>query len=119
LNSEYIARRAVVSLRPKILAIHSVDKFGAYAETVALSAHTPFEHIANIETASDLARVEVLALEGRGGGPRRDPQSADLGERVDQFLGHAIREVVATRVRADVHEREHCYRALDRFRGGR
>jgi hypothetical protein len=52
----------------------------------------------------------VLALEGERGGPRHDTQSLDFAQRVDDLLGHAVREVLVVRVGAHVGEREHRHR---------
>ena len=84
-------------------------------------AHAALEHRADREPAADASRdVVVRALEGEGGGARDHAQPLDLGQRVDQLVGHSVGEVLVLRVRAEVGEgqdRDRPRRARLRRRG--
>ena len=59
------------------------------------------------ELLPDVAEVLVPPLEGEGGGSTGDPQPLDVRERVQDFLGDPVGEVLLVPRRAHVRERQH------------
>src|SRR5207302_4672889 len=74
------------------------------AQAISVPAHAPFEHGRYVQLLADLANVQVFSLEGEGGGAGDHANSFDVGETVDDLLGHAVGEVLVVLVAAEVHE---------------
>ena len=61
----------------------------------------------NAELTADLLHIDRAALVGKGGVTRDDEEPSDAGERSDDFLDHAVGEILLLGVAADVLERQH------------
>jgi len=90
-----------------VIPVGRIDELRADPDAIARLAHAPFEDGGDAELAADLAGVDVLALEGEGGGARRDSQPGKPAEEVQKLLREAVREVLLLLVRAQVDERQH------------
>jgi len=108
---------AIVALRPQVIPVRHADQLREDPELIALSAHAPFQDGGDVQLRADLPDVEVLALEEECGGAGDDANALDVGERVDDLLGHAVGEVLVLLVAAQVregqhHDRRRCRRGL-------
>ena len=99
---------AVESLGPQVVAVRGVDQLGRDANSVPGAPHAAFEHRAHVQRPGDGPDVLGVAAKRERGGPRRDLQILNPGERVDDLLGESIAEVFILRVGAQVGERQHC-----------
>jgi hypothetical protein len=68
-------------------------------------AYAAFQHGGDVEHPTYFGHRRVLALECERRGTRSHPQTADLGEHVEQFVRQPIREVLIRFVTTAVHER--------------
>src|SRR5690349_4860615 len=62
LHLEYVGKIAVVTLRPQLAASHRVVQLGGYTYTLALLAHTAFDHVTNAKLGGDLLEVYRVAF---------------------------------------------------------
>ena len=69
-------------------------------------AHAAFQDVAHAELPPDLPHVHGAALVGEARIAGDDEQPADLRERGDDVLDHAVGEVVLLRIAAHVRERK-------------
>ena len=84
-----------------------VDELGGDPDPSARFAHAPLEDVAHAEALTDLAEVDVLALEGEGGIAGDHEKPRKLRERGDDVLRDAVGEIFLLRVAAHVVERQH------------
>jgi len=99
--------RPVVGIRPEVEVVGRVHELCGDPEAVTLLPDAALHEVLHPEFRPDLAQVPVLALVGEGGCPSADPDLPDLGERVEQLLGHAVGEEFLVLVPDHVHERKH------------
>ena len=106
LDGEHVVQRAVETLRPAVVARGDLDQLDRHAQPIGGLPDAPFEQRLDAELDAHRAHVRARPPELKGRGSRRDPQAVDVGERVDQLLGHAFAEVVLIASRAHVRERK-------------
>jgi len=82
-----------------------VDELNIDAHAAVAALHAAFEHVADIEFASDLRNVVGLALVGEGGIAGDDERAGEPGEVGGEALGHSFHEVLLLRIAPDVCER--------------
>ncbi len=105
LYGEEFGQRAVVLVRPDMIAARSIDELTGNPNLLAHLAHAALETVGNPEFLADLARIDVAALEREAGIARGHEQFVEAGQLGDQVLGKAVGEVGLVRVVA-----EHCER---------
>jgi hypothetical protein len=93
-------------------ASQRIDQLSGDAHPRSRLAHRAFEHIAHAELATDLLHVNRLALVGKGRYAGDHEEPADAGERGDDLLDHAVREVFLLGVATHVLKRQHRDRRL-------
>ncbi len=106
LDREDVLQIPFVRLRPKVLIPLSVDELGRDQNTRAVAANASLEHVGHGERICDLADREALSLEREGGRAPRHSEVRELRQRVKDFLGNAVGEVLVVGIPAHVEERE-------------
>jgi hypothetical protein len=89
-----------------------VDQLRSDADAVAGFAHRAFQNIADAQFATDLLYVDGLALVGKARIAGDDEEPADAGEGGDDFLDHAVGEILLLGVGTHIGERQHRDRRL-------
>src|SRR6516162_7632140 len=89
-----------------------IDQLRSDPHATARLAHRTFQYIAHAQFAADLLHVDGLALVGKARIPGDDKEPADAGERGDDFLDHAVGEILLLGVAGHVLERQNRYRRL-------
>src|SRR6185369_17925783 len=98
---------AIVFLRPAVIPVTRIDQLRSDAHVVAGTLHTAFEHVRNTERFTDLAQVLRLALERKSRRAPRNLEPWNLRQRVEDFVGDSVAEVIGLRVSAHVDERQY------------
>ncbi len=117
LHDEDVVERAVIRLRPEVVAVRRLDQLRRDADLVAGLAHAALQDVRDVELLRHFLDVDLLALELEGRGARGNSQIGDLRQQVEQLLRQAVREVFLVLARAHVRERQHrdgLGRCLDR-----
>jgi len=98
---------AVVALGPDVSVGGSVDQLHRHVDAVCGAPDGAFEDAVDAELAGDVAHrtIDTFVLHGRGAGD--DAEGAILGERGDEFVGHAVGEIVLRRVAGKITQRDH------------
>src|SRR5262245_43179317 len=106
LNRKNVLQFTVVALRPEVGATDCIDELARYADAIAASANTSFQHVAHAQLAADKPDVGRLAfvLEARVAGD--DEEFREPRQLRDDVFRDAVAEVVLTRVAAEVGEGE-------------
>src|SRR5439155_22733433 len=86
--------------------ISDADQLRGHAHLLAIAAHAAFDNVAHAELAPDLAYIAALALELEDRGACHHVELWNFRQDVEQFLGHAVREIVFVRFATDVDEWE-------------
>src|SRR5205085_9042378 len=75
LNGENVLDRAVVTLRPDVVAVARIDQLRRDAHTIPGLAHAAFENVAYAELTSDLTHIDrfTFVSEGRVAGDDEQP----------------------------------------------
>ncbi len=107
LDREHVVELTIVPLGPELITAGDVDQLRGDAELLPRSAHAALEDGRHVERRADVAHADVLAFEGERRRARRNLQVFHLGDRVDQFFGNAVAEVLHLRVAARVDEWQH------------
>jgi hypothetical protein len=89
-----------------------IDQLPGDAHLRSRLAHRAFQNIAHAELAPDLLHVDGAALVGEGRITGDDKEPADLRQRGDDLLDHAVGEIFLFRVAADIGERQYRNRRL-------
>src|SRR6266851_748401 len=89
-----------------------VDQLAGDAHALASLAHRPFQYVPDAQLAPDLLHVDRLALVGETRISSDDEQPADLGERRDDLLDHAVGEILLLRIAAHIGEGQYRDRRL-------
>jgi hypothetical protein len=118
LNGEHVLRVPIVGVGPEQVPVGHIDQLRREPEPPAGAADAALEHGADLEPLADRPDVFELALERKDRCSRYHVQPADLRQRVDQLVGHAIGEVLVVRVGAQVGKGEHRNGLLDHGPGG-
>src|SRR5215813_1254912 len=106
LQVKYVLQGAIEAVRPNVSASCRIDELPGESHTISCLAHTPLEHVTNAEFARDLFDVDGAALVGEAGVSRDDKQRRKTRQRRDDFIGHAIGEILLFWVRADILKRQ-------------
>ena len=107
LHLEDIRELAVVGFRPEMKTGLRVDELRRDPHLVASLANAAFEHGFDTQLAAHLPDVHVAALVGERRGARRDLQTRNARQQVEQLLGHAVAEIVLGGITAQIRERQH------------
>src|SRR5262249_25166748 len=97
----------VVTVAPDVMPVGCVDQLRADADATSGFSDATFKHVTDAELASYLADVDRLALIGEGGISCDDEQPTRPGQRRDDVLGVASREILQFRTPAHFVEGEH------------
>jgi hypothetical protein len=106
LHAEHILQLAREGLAPDMKPIGCFNQLRRDANFVARFAHAPLHHIGHAQLSPDLGHREVLALERKGRGARRDFQVRHPTQHVEELLADAIGEVLVGFVVGEIRERE-------------
>ena len=112
LQFEHVFDQAIEAVGPEVRAGFGLDQLSGDAHPVAALAHRAFEDVAHAKLAADLLHVRRLALVGKTRIAGDDEEPADAGERGNDFLDHAVGEILLLGVAADVLKRQHGDRRL-------
>ncbi|MGH9794177.1 MAG: hypothetical protein ACRD5G_05340 [Candidatus Acidiferrales bacterium] len=118
LQSEDVAQRAFVSLRPQVRLILHLNQLGGDAYAVARAPDTALENEIHPQFPADLVRRlrGVLVLHGRGAGDHSEPLRLHPRQLRDHFFGQTVAEEFLLRVGTQVHERHHGQHDFARWR---
>ena len=104
LHVEEIGERLVEPFGPQVRASLGLDQLHIDAHAISRALHAAFEHVANVEFASDLFEVGRLAFVGKSCAAADHEGAGNAREVGGQALGDAVDEIVLRRVAADVGE---------------
>ena len=110
LQREQIPDIAVEPFRPELGAGRRIDQLGIDPHFLARTLHAAFDDIAHVELMADPARVDFLALVGKGGVARDHDAALDPRQIGDQIVGNAVGEILLLRVVAEIGERQNHHR---------
>jgi hypothetical protein len=79
---------------PQMRAGRNIDELRRDAHPLRQLAHAALEHVTDAQLATDLLHVHRPALVGEARVARDHEQPADVTERGDDVLDHAVGEVV-------------------------
>ena len=107
LHRKHIDQVSVEAFRPYMVASGRLHQLSADANPIARATHAPLQDIADPKGTTDLLGVHHLPLvrERRVAGNYKEPPK--LGQRCDQVVGDAIREVLLVTVAGHIVERQH------------
>jgi hypothetical protein len=114
LQRKDVVHRAVVGLRPQLKAVLRFNELHADANAIAAFSHTTFEHRGNAQDSPNVFNGGLLTFETERRSSRRDAQSVDLREHVEEFIREAVGEIFVICRRASIGEGEHGNRWNDR-----
>jgi hypothetical protein len=116
LQIEDVFDAAVEMVGPQMRAGRNIDELRRDAHPLRQLAHAAFEHVAHAQLSTDLLHVHGPSLVGEARVARDHEQPADVTERGDDVLDHAVGEVVLPGVVAHVLEGQDGDRRLVRKR---
>lgn len=99
---QHVGLGAVLALRPQLKAIDDRDQACRDAQGARHPAHGADDDVVDLQSGTDLARIRIGLATHEAGGAHA--QARGRGERVDEILDDAVREVLVIR---RAHEREH------------
>src|SRR6516164_1626433 len=94
LKIENVVEGAIEVLGPKMRSSRSIDELPSYADPVSRLAHAAFEHITHPELAPDLFYVHGAAFVSEARIARYHEQLARTRQRRNDFLHHAVGEIL-------------------------
>src|SRR6476660_4169436 len=106
LQLKYVLQGTIEAVRPNVSAGCRIAELPGESHAISCLAHAPLEHVTYPEFARDLFPVDGPALVSEAGVPPDDKQRRKARQRRDDFIGHAIGEVLLFWVRADVLKRQ-------------
>src|SRR6266581_1362274 len=85
-----------------MIAVLRIDQLDANAQPVPRLADASLEKCVDAKTPPDFARVHARSAKREAGCPSRDMETADLGQRVQDFLCYSVAEIflIAFRLRS-------------------
>ncbi len=107
LQGEYGAQLAVVALRPHPGPVSGIHEAGRDADAASFPSDAPLQEGIHAQAPPYLGWLDVLPLEVEGRRPTDDLEPLDTGQRVQDFLGDAVGQVLLVFLRTHVREREH------------
>jgi hypothetical protein len=87
----------------------------ADAQSVPSLADGSLEKSVDAKTSPDLARIHARSAKRKAGASSRDMETADLGQRVEDFLCYSVAEIFLIAFRAEISERQNGDRTNPRF----
>lgn len=115
-NGVFLA--AVEVFRPQVKAVGRAHQLRGDTQALAGPAHRALDDVRHAHPRRDVLHRQVLPLEMERGGARGDQQLQQLRQRVQDFLGQAVGEVLVVGAAAQRGERQHGDGA-ERFRARR
>ena len=100
-------RRPVIGFRPDNVTAVRADQPRGDPKPRARFSHAPIQYVSDTQRFGDLGDGNLFALEIERGRGSRHPQARDLAEPVDQFLGHAVGELLVVHPFSQIEKREH------------
>ena len=100
LHGENIVERAIVALRPEVIAGCRVDELGRDPDARAGPPHAAFEDIADTELPTDTPHVAAAVAKLERRVARDDRYLPKARQFRDDVLGDAVREILLLRVAA-------------------
>src|SRR3970040_2849531 len=85
----------------------NVDELRRDAYLISGLAHTAFENVVDVEHFRDRAHIRVRAFDRERRRSRRDAQTRNVRERVEQLFGDTVAKILLFGIGADAHERQH------------
>ena len=119
LQREYITQVAVIALSPDQLFGRGINQLGRDANPLAGALNRTLHDIGDVQVLCDLPDRNTGALIARHGCARNDPKGFDTGERSDELLAHAIREIILVLPSGEISKKKHRERRLGLSRQGR
>lgn len=107
LQHEHVVHLTVVALRPEVEAIACVNQLHGDAEPVARLSYAAFENCLHVELLADAPNVLRQPLELKGRCPRGHPQAGQGPQRVDQFVGDTLAQIVLVLLGTHVGKGQH------------
>ena len=107
LHGEDVSDLAVVLLRPSLIAVDDVDELRRNAQRRSGLSDATLENRADVQLATDLPDVDVLALEREGGTSGNHVQAFHAGQGIDDLLGNPVAEELLLRIATEVVEGQH------------
>src|SRR5205085_2808177 len=109
-----------IRVRPEREAVVDVRQLRAHTKSVTRAAHGSLENRLHLQRFSDIAHTHAgLSFERVRRRTRRNPQTAQLAERVRELVCHAVAEIIVRGIASDVHEGKNSDRAQLSTVGGR
>ncbi len=93
-----------------MVAVGDVHQLCRDAQVLSGFSNASFEHRLHAKLLSDIANIEILTLEREGGRSGDHAQIPELRKRIDEFLRHAVTEILLVLVRTHICERQDGYR---------
>jgi hypothetical protein len=110
LEAENIRERAIEAFRPKMCAGECIDQLRGDAHLFTRLAHRALEHIAHAKLVPDRLHVHSLTFVDEGRIASDHEQPANAAQRGDDFLDHAVDEILLLRIAAEILKRQYCDR---------
>lgn len=98
---------AIVTLGPDVRVGGSVDELHGHVHAFGGALDGAFEDAVDAQLASDVGKRTLYAFVLHGGGAGDDAERGVLSQHGDDFVGHAIGEVVLRRVTGEIRQRNH------------
>jgi hypothetical protein len=116
LQLEKVRNVLLETVGPQMRAGFGVDELRIDPHAVLISLDRPFEHISNAEFLADLLGVDALALVSEGRVAGDDETVLDARKFGGEILGHAVGEIILTRIPGEIGERKHDNRKMGGLR---
>ena len=87
--------------------VFGTDQLRGNAYAIALLSYRSLENVRDAQRLADRLQICIFSLEGKRRGAPGNFQSVDPGERVENFLGHAIGEVLLVLAGAHIRKGQH------------
>jgi hypothetical protein len=107
LEREDVADLAIPPLGGHLQSLDAVDELDGDTDPTADALHAALDHVTGAKLATDLARIDGLALVRERRAPRDHGKQTKRREPRDQLLGDAIGEKRLRRIGAAMLERQH------------
>src|SRR6266567_7503902 len=98
-----------------MIAVLRIDQLDANAQPVPRLADASLEKCVDAKTPPDFARVHARSAKREAGCPSRDMETADLGQRVQDFLCYSVAEIFLIAFRAEISKGQNSDRTNPRF----
>lgn len=106
LQVEKLLEIAIVALGPQLPAGFRLDQLRRDAHAIRGLPHAAVHQVIRPERQARRTRIATGTLEGKTGVAGNDRQRTVLGQRGDDVLGDAVREIVLLGIAAEIVERQ-------------